>query len=113
MDLITSDPSSMTAPPPPPPSSSSVTMPPSSGMGKPAAQTERKSKRGTLMQIQSDTISAAKAALNPVRTNIMPQKQKKKVLTSISLSFALSNFFIYVTNMYLIFSTPQLVLSFY
>lgn len=37
---------------------------------------EKKSKKGTLMQIQSDTISAAKAALNPVR---MPQKQKKKV----------------------------------
>ncbi|GMP35436.1 hypothetical protein CsSME_00007861 [Camellia sinensis var. sinensis] len=86
MDLITSDPSSMTAPPPPPPSSSSVTMPPSSGMGKPAAQTERKSKRGTLMQIQSDTISAAKAALNPVRTNIMPQKQKKKPVSYAQLA---------------------------
>ncbi|KAL7191013.1 hypothetical protein ACSBR2_023147 [Camellia fascicularis] len=90
MDLITSDPSSMTAPPPPPPSSSSssssVAMPPSSGMGKAAAQTERKSKRGTLMQIQSDTISAAKAALNPVRTNIMPQKQKKKPVSYAQLA---------------------------
>jgi hypothetical protein len=33
------------------------------------------------MQIQNDTISAAKAA---VRTNIMPQKQKKKVPLLIS-----------------------------
>ncbi|GFS44291.1 SH3 domain-containing protein [Actinidia rufa] len=59
--------------------------PPPSSMGKPA-QTDRKSKKGTLMQIQSDTISAAKAALNPVRTNIMPQKQKKKPVSYAQLA---------------------------
>ncbi|CAJ2676382.1 uncharacterized protein LOC123915595 [Trifolium pratense] len=77
MDLITADPtpatssssSSTSAPPPSATSSTSL----SSTLGKPA--TEKKSKRATLMQIQNDTISAAKAA---VRTNIMPQKQKKK-----------------------------------
>ncbi|XP_034691220.1 uncharacterized protein LOC117918578 isoform X1 [Vitis riparia] len=78
MDLITADPtpapgsqSSTSAsgamPPPPPPSA----------LGKPV-HTERKSKRTTLMQIQADTVSAAKAALHPVRTNIIPQRQKKK-----------------------------------
>lgn len=43
---------------------------------------EKKSKRATLMQIQSDTISVAKAALHPVKANIIPQRQrqKKKVL---------------------------------
>ncbi|XP_057486008.1 uncharacterized protein LOC130772290 [Actinidia eriantha] len=85
MDLITSDPSPATAPPPsssvPPPAA----YPPPSSMGKPA-QTDRKSKKGTLMQIQSDTISAAKAALNPVRTNIMPQKQKKKPVSYAQLA---------------------------
>ncbi|CAI0628199.1 unnamed protein product [Linum tenue] len=39
---------------------------------------EKKSKRATLMQIQNETISAAKAALHPMKTNIMPQRQKKK-----------------------------------
>ncbi|KAK8501226.1 hypothetical protein V6N13_026927 [Hibiscus sabdariffa] len=40
---------------------------------------EKKSKRSALMQIQNDTISVAKAALNPVRTNIIShQKQKQK-----------------------------------
>ncbi|XP_058732166.1 uncharacterized protein LOC131603757 isoform X3 [Vicia villosa] len=79
MDLITADPtpapassSSSTAGPSPSasPSPSATT---SSTLGKPA--TEKRSKRAALMQIQNDTISAAKAA---VRTNIMPQKQKKK-----------------------------------
>lgn len=42
-------------------------------LGKPA--TDRKSKKATLLQIQNDTISAAKA----VRTNIMPHRSKKKV----------------------------------
>ncbi|KAL2648706.1 hypothetical protein AAZV13_05G188300 [Glycine max] len=78
MDLITADPT-------PAPSSSSTaaassapTAPASlpSALGKPPA--EKKSKRAALMQIQNDTISAAKAALHPVRTNIMPQRQKKK-----------------------------------
>lgn len=79
MDLITADPtpalasSSASAAPTPGPSSA-----PPTALGKPA--TEKKSKRATLMQIHNDTVSVAKAALNPVRTNIMPQKQKKKVL---------------------------------
>lgn len=38
------------------------------------------------MQIQSDTISAAKAALNPVRANIMPQKQKRKPVSYAQLA---------------------------
>ncbi|KAG6676305.1 hypothetical protein I3842_15G145100 [Carya illinoinensis] len=77
MDLITADPtpapasSSASAAPTPGPSSA-----PPTALGKPA--TEKKSKRATLMQIHNDTVSVAKAALNPVRTNIMPQKQKKK-----------------------------------
>ncbi|KAL2342636.1 hypothetical protein Fmac_003921 [Flemingia macrophylla] len=78
MDLITADPapapsssstSSASAAPTPP-----ATLP--SALGKPPA--EKRSKRAALMQIQNDTISAAKAALHPVRTNIMPQRQKKK-----------------------------------
>ncbi|KAG4999100.1 hypothetical protein JHK87_020172 [Glycine soja] len=78
MDLITADPT-------PAPSSSSTASASSaptplaslpSALGKPPA--EKKSKRAALMQIQNDTISAAKAALHPVRTNIMPQRQKKK-----------------------------------
>lgn len=84
MDLMTSDPKAA-----PPQSSSSSTsssssaasaptqmagMPPPSSLGKPV--TDRKTKRTTLMQIQNDTISAAKA----VRANILPQKQKKRVL---------------------------------
>ncbi|XP_056683294.1 uncharacterized protein [Spinacia oleracea] len=50
----------------------STTMPPPSSLGK--SVTDRKSKRTTLMQIQNETISAAKA----VRANILPQKQKKR-----------------------------------
>ncbi|XP_047178248.1 uncharacterized protein LOC124845222 [Vigna umbellata] len=78
MDLITADPTTATTS-----SSSSVTSTAStapsslpSALGKPLA--EKRSKRAALLQIQNDTISAAKAALHPVRTNIMPQKQKKK-----------------------------------
>lgn len=79
MDLITADPT-------PAPSSSSSTAAASSAATPPASlpsalgkpHTEKKSKRAALMQIQNDTISAAKAALHPVRTNIMPQRQKKK-----------------------------------
>jgi formaldehyde-activating enzyme involved in methanogenesis len=81
MDLITADP----APAPAPASSgipAAASMSPSSAaqptaLGKPAG--EKRSKRTSLMQIHSDTVSAAKAALNPVRANIIPQKQKKKV----------------------------------
>ncbi|CAN6454243.1 unnamed protein product [Victoria cruziana] len=79
MDLITADPSAM--------AQSSSAPPPSTTLGKPshpppqqqqtATGTEKKSKKSTFMQIQSDTISVAKA-LNPVRANIIPQKQKKK-----------------------------------
>ncbi|CAA6655098.1 unnamed protein product [Spirodela intermedia] len=54
MDLITSDPTSV----------------------PPSAAPNRKTRRSTLMQIQSDTISAAKA-LNPVKTSVMPQRRKK------------------------------------
>ncbi|KAA0035767.1 hypothetical protein E5676_scaffold208G00920 [Cucumis melo var. makuwa] len=60
--------------------SSSSVLP--SALGKPAG--EKRSKRAALMQIQNDTISAAKAALNPVRTNIMPQRQSKKKPVSYS-----------------------------
>ncbi|KAG1337766.1 hypothetical protein COCNU_04G000720 [Cocos nucifera] len=66
MDLITSDPSAAAT------SSSSTAAP--STLGKPVI-TEKKSKRATLMQIQNDTISAAKA-FNPIKS--YPQKQKKK-----------------------------------
>ncbi|PQQ12555.1 uncharacterized protein Pyn_00859 [Prunus yedoensis var. nudiflora] len=59
-----------------PPKSSSGGLP--TALGKPAG--EKRSKRAALMQIQNDTISAARAALNPVRTNIniLPQKHKQK-----------------------------------
>ncbi|KAL2533342.1 SH3 domain-containing protein [Abeliophyllum distichum] len=86
MDLISSDPSSTkptssssTAPPPESPTNTTV------GAPVPVV-VDRKSKKGTLMQIQSDTISAAKAAFNPVRTNIMPQKQKKKPVSYAQLA---------------------------
>lgn len=93
MDLITADPSkippassssSSTSAAPAPSSSlatatSSSSMLPPSVLGKPATD---KKKRGTLMQIQSDTISAAKA----VRANIMPQKQKKKPVSYAQLA---------------------------
>ncbi|KAK9741707.1 hypothetical protein RND81_03G122700 [Saponaria officinalis] len=81
MDLITADP---TAPPPPilssSSSSSSAPPPPPSALGKPV--TDRRSKKTTLMQIQSDTISAAKA----VRANIMPQKLKKPAVSYAQLA---------------------------
>ncbi|KAK3151138.1 hypothetical protein QOZ80_3AG0242220 [Eleusine coracana subsp. coracana] len=80
MDLITSDPSAA-----PTSGSGASSQPPSSGggggsvgslLGKPtAAPADRKSKRGTLMQIQNETISAAKA-LNPVKA--LPQRNRKK-----------------------------------
>lgn len=72
MDLITSDP---TAPPPP---STTLGKPPAQKpppVQKPVqSQTEKRSRRGTLLQIQSDTIAVAKA-LNPVRT---AHKQRRK-----------------------------------
>lgn len=73
MDLITADPAK------PPSSSSSSPAAQPTALGKPVVPGEKKSKKATLIQMQNDTISAAKAALNPVRANIMPQKQKKKV----------------------------------
>ncbi|KAM2623805.1 hypothetical protein TB1_030836 [Malus domestica] len=99
MDLITADPSTVSASASTTTSSSASTQPAQSSgyaasppksssssglptaLGKPAG--EKRSKRASLMQIQNDTISAAKAALNPVRTNInmnsiMPQKHKQK-----------------------------------
>ncbi|KAJ8564573.1 hypothetical protein K7X08_001033 [Anisodus acutangulus] len=70
MDLITStSTSSQSTPAAPPPALTT------------AVSTDRK-KKGTLMQIQSDTISAAKA----VRANILPQKQKKKPVSYAQLA---------------------------
>ncbi|XP_054780041.1 uncharacterized protein LOC129287810 isoform X2 [Prosopis cineraria] len=74
MDLITSDPTTASST-----ASTSATAAPAAqptALGKPAG--EKKSKRTTFMQIQTDTLTVAKAALAPVRTNIMPQKQRKK-----------------------------------
>lgn len=95
MDLITADPSTASASASTTTSSSASTQPAQSSgyaasppksssgglptaLGKPAG--EKRSKRAALMQIQNDTISAARAALNPVRTNIniLPQKHKQK-----------------------------------
>ncbi|KAJ6435973.1 hypothetical protein OIU84_001078 [Salix udensis] len=92
MDLITADPgpapkSSGSAEAPTPPASQQptgsmsyatpATASSSSVSGK-SMLGERKSKRATLMQIQNDTISAAKAAMKTTASiNIMPQKQKK------------------------------------
>ncbi|GAV67567.1 SH3_1 domain-containing protein [Cephalotus follicularis] len=78
MDLITADPAtvlesqSSTAP-----SSASTSAAAASSMAPTNKTTlgQKKSKRAALMQIQNDTFSAAKAA---VKTNIIPQKQKKK-----------------------------------
>ncbi|XP_075509599.1 uncharacterized protein LOC142546012 [Primulina tabacum] len=88
MDLITSDGSSTKLPAA---SAATAASPIDSStnmaVGTPVpVAVERKSKKGTLMQIQSDTISAAKAAFNPVRTNIMPQKQKKKPVSYAQLA---------------------------
>ncbi|XWS71083.1 hypothetical protein CRYUN_Cryun03dG0107200 [Craigia yunnanensis] len=85
MDLITADPA-----PVPAASSTSTTSSTTAALAPSATQQqhvstkttfgEKKSKRAALMQIQNDTISVAKAALNPVRTSIIPhQKQKKPV----------------------------------
>ncbi|GLT97448.1 hypothetical protein SLE2022_150130 [Rubroshorea leprosula] len=94
MDLITAD-----APPPPAASSTSSSSTASSTVASQPYQPqqvssktslgEKKSKRSSLLQIQSDTISAAKAALNPVRANIIPhhsQKQKKKPVSYAQLA---------------------------
>lgn len=90
MDLISSDPSTASSSSSSSSSSSTTTsstvpLPPTtSTMAAPVpVVVEKKSKKGTLMQIQSDTISAAKAALNPVR---MPQKQKKKPVSYAQLA---------------------------
>ncbi|KAK6235766.1 hypothetical protein SCA6_011103 [Theobroma cacao] len=84
MDLITADPapvpaasSSSTTSSTTPTASSSATQP--QHVSTKTTLGEKKSKRAALIQIQNDTISVAKAALNPVRTNIIPhQKQKQK-----------------------------------
>lgn len=98
MDLITADPSttsstasassgstsssSAAAPPPSMP-------PPSVGGGISSRTTlgEKKSKRAAFMQIQNDTVLAAKAVLNPVRGNILPQKQRQKKKVPALLTF--------------------------
>ncbi|KAL0734398.1 hypothetical protein Bca4012_010608 [Brassica carinata] len=85
MDLISADPT----PVPAKSSSSSASSTPSPAAASAASNLhqpmstkttlgEKKSKRATLMQIQNDTISVAKAALNPVKANIMPQRQRQK-----------------------------------
>nr|BAJ94167.1 predicted protein [Hordeum vulgare subsp. vulgare] len=83
MDLITSDPSAA-------PAAGASSQQPSTGgggsLGRPApppapAPADRKSKRATLMLIQSDTISAAKA-FNPVKA--LPQRNRKKKPVSYS-----------------------------
>lgn len=91
MDLITADPSTQSASSSsnassnPAPSSSASSPAPiysttaqPTALGKPVLVGEKRSKRSTLMQIQNDTISAAKA----VKANIMPSshRQKKKVV---------------------------------
>ncbi|GMG99264.1 hypothetical protein Nepgr_001104 [Nepenthes gracilis] len=85
MDLITADPSaapsaSASSPGNSMQSTTSSMEPPPKALGKPA--TDRKSKKATLIQIPSDTISAAKA----VRANIMPPKQKKKPVSYAQLA---------------------------
>jgi len=81
MDLITSDPSAASGA-----GASSQQLSSGGGgggsggvgslLGKPvASMADRKSKKGTLTQIQNDTISAAKA-LNPVK--VLPQRNRKK-----------------------------------
>ncbi|RAL48180.1 hypothetical protein DM860_005604 [Cuscuta australis] len=82
MDLITSDPSSTSSSSKSTASVAPVATSPPRTAAAAAASTDRK-KKGMLMQIQSDTISAAKAALNPVR---MPQKQKKKAVSYAQLA---------------------------
>ncbi|KAF9663029.1 hypothetical protein SADUNF_Sadunf18G0115700 [Salix dunnii] len=92
MDLITADPgpapkSAGSAEAPTPPASQQTTgsmsyatpaTTSSSSVSGKSMLGERKSKRATLMQIQNDTISAAKAAMKTTASiNIMPQKQKK------------------------------------
>nr|XP_027069872.1 uncharacterized protein LOC113695104 [Coffea arabica] len=91
MDLITSDQPSSTVPSSAASTTASSTAPPpqttTANIGAPIPMVvDKKSKKGTLMQIQSDTISAAKAALNPVRANIMPQKQKKRPVSYAQLA---------------------------
>lgn len=73
MDLISSD--STTAPPPHSPSVTSSSVVPPQPTNQ---QSDRKPKKGTLMQIQSETISAAKAAAVRGTNIIMPQKNHKK-----------------------------------
>ena len=83
MDLITSDPSATST------AGASSQQQSSSGvggslLGKPVAPpADRKSKKGTLTQIQNETISAAKA-LNPVK--VLPQRNRKKKARPLPLS---------------------------
>uniref|UniRef100_A0A0E0CYH0 Uncharacterized protein n=1 Tax=Oryza meridionalis TaxID=40149 RepID=A0A0E0CYH0_9ORYZ len=88
MDLITSDPSAVPAggaSSHQQSSSSSAAAAVGGALGRPApAPADRKSKRGTLSQIQNETISAAKA-LNKA----LPQRNRKKkaILTLLPLCF--------------------------
>ncbi|KAI3513565.1 hypothetical protein L1887_20901 [Cichorium endivia] len=84
MDLISSDPTS--APPPPSTSAQASTAShqrAASPFSKPVTATtttERKSKKSTLMQIQSDAVSAARAAVR------IPHKHKKKPVSYAQLA---------------------------
>lgn len=84
MDLISSDPTS--APPPPSTSAQAPTAShqrAASPFSKPVTATtttDRKSKRSTLMQIQSDAVSAARAAVR------IPHKHKKKPVSYAQLA---------------------------
>jgi len=88
MDLISADPTPVPAQSTSSSASSTASQPTSASasssshlhhpMSTKTTLGEKKSKRATLMQIQNDTISVAKAALNPVKANIMPQRQRQK-----------------------------------
>jgi len=75
MDLITSDLVSAAQT-----TSGGVAALPSSTLGK-VGQADRKTWKvgGFIPQIQSDNLSAVAKVLTPVKTNIIPVKQKKKV----------------------------------
>ncbi|KAJ8769155.1 hypothetical protein K2173_000930 [Erythroxylum novogranatense] len=77
MDLMTSDPASSNKSNAGSATQQRPPLPASSSSGGKTMLGERKSKRAALMQLQNDTISAAKAAFHPIKGNIRPQKQKR------------------------------------
>ncbi|KAL9230418.1 hypothetical protein vseg_005771 [Gypsophila vaccaria] len=76
MDLITADPTASMPP------YSAARMPAPTSLGKPVADRRRTKTTATFMQIQSDTISAAKA----VRANILPHKIRKPAVSYAQLA---------------------------